>query len=220
MTIDYLTRWNASALTDASNQKNNTIQDKQVKKAVLLKEVFFGFNGRDMPMSLRKAIEVNLSAQTRVKPTSLTEDAPWNPQGDNQSMRVKAFMAGTVGGAFTLTARVIRIVFKTAIAPLTVLYCWSYQSRYGLEGDMNNNSYSKQVWQHYKDEWSDLGYTLQAIGICWVQVFRPITFQEALNKTAITYLTRAERDARFDAYKQERIQARNQDLTAAKSMGN
>jgi hypothetical protein len=92
-------------------------------------------------MNVRLVLEAQHSDAGRVLEPS---------QADGQSVRIKMLGACTVGAVTTLATRVARVVVVSAASPLTYLYSIGRGARYGLEGEVWDNSCS------IGREWMDL----------------------------------------------------------------
>lgn len=169
----------------------------------LIEQHFSGFNGHTMPMSFRKLIQVQLSAAT------VTEE---NRLGDNRSRHIKAFMAGTIGAAFTAVTRIIRIAVFTACLLPAIPVRYATASRYGIDGVI------PELFRKYFDEWIDLGVTALSIPLALARTFSPNFASDMTNRITHYYLTRADRRAEFAVKETEakreydRLEARAKNL--------
>ena len=164
-------------IKQAFNQANSAQQYN------LIKDKFTGFEGYSMPMSFRKLIQVQLSANTvTLQP----------PLGDNRSRHIKAFMAGTVGAAFTAVARIIRIAVFTVFLLPAVLVRFATATRYGFEGAV------PELLRKYCEEWVDLAVTAGSIPLGLAKTIKPTAFFKQTNQLTEYYLQRTDRRIAFN----------------------
>jgi hypothetical protein len=159
---------------------SSLIKDSDKYKSI--EEKFTGFKGHTMPMSFRKLIQSQLSANTIQENPGL---------GDGRSRHIKAFMAGTVGAAFTAVARIIRIAFFTAFLLPAVIVRFATANRYGFEGAV------PELLKKYSEEWIDLGVTILSIPLGLCKTIDPTVFSGATDKITEYYLDRADRRVNF-----------------------
>jgi len=145
---------------------------------------FVGWNSYTMPMTFRKLVQVQLSDQMRTAE---------QPLGDNRSRHIKAFMAGTVGAAFTVIARVIRISVRTLLFIPSAVIRSTTATRYGVEGAM------KDFFTRYKEEWIDLMIMMQTIPLGLIKSWHPSAYSNTIDSINTMYLVRADRKDKFDA---------------------
>lgn len=171
----------------------------------LIKDTFTGFEGHSMPMSFRKLIQVQLSANT------VTEAAPL---GDNRSRHIKAFMAGTVGAAFTAVARIIRIAVFTVFLLPAVLVRFATATRYGFEGAV------PELLKKYREEWADLAVTAGSIPLGLAKTMNPTAFSEQTDQLTEYYLQRTDRRIAFAAEELKAQRAYQAQVGAAAAIRN
>jgi hypothetical protein len=95
------------------------------------------------PMFLRKIVEAQHSSEGIAL-----------GQPDGQSIKIKLLFADTLGFAFTLGARVVRVAATTALMPLSLPYSMGKQYRYDIDGEFTDHLC------RYGEEWVDLAVTL------------------------------------------------------------
>ncbi len=148
---------------------------------------------QEMPIALRSCIQVQLSALSREE----TE----NGVGDDRSVRIKAFMAATVGSVFGISWRVARVAVRTlAFIPLALVRL----------GTASRIGFVKQAMpeyvRRYRDEWIDLAVAVAAAPLALVKTISPTAAQGLTDSMHTYYLNRAQARATFDT-------AFNQQLT-------
>lgn len=126
-----------------------------------LKTLDEGLKGKESleascPMSVRQLI----LAQEHDR---ATEKGYPNPE----YIRMKSLFAGTVGFAFTLAARIVRVALRTIFSPITGLHAFYQQKKYGVKG------WAKEHCNRIAREWVDLGVTLATPFIGIVHFVRP-----------------------------------------------
>lgn len=134
--------------------------------------------GQTMPLDFRKLQQVQLSANTRT---------PEQRLGDNRSLYVKAFMASTVGFAFTAVSRMIRIAMWTIFLLPAILVRFATANRYGVEGAV------PELLKRYAEEWVDLGVSIIAVPMGIVKTISPKALSGCTNTITDYYLNRADR---------------------------
>jgi len=152
------------------------------------------------PITLRKLIE----AQHSYEGVKLN-------QPDRQSIRMKAFCAGTVGSLFAIATRVVRSVGRTCLLPVSLPIYAGKSSRLSITG------IARDEWRETCDEWKDLvvSAACMPIGIC--KTFKPDAFTSRINKWQSYYVKRIdERNAReFFVKSQVELFAQNRKLIKA-----
>lgn len=128
------------------------------------------------PITIRKCIEADISAALRK-----------HGETDGQSMRIKSFVACTVGTIGCIPTRIFRAAFRTAIliVPIGPLYALGKASRYHLEGEVKDHC------KHTGEEWVDLGAALAGTFIAACKVFKKDAFHDGVGKLEVYYLKRA-----------------------------
>jgi len=170
-----------------------------------IENIFSGWNGYSMPMSMRKLIQVQQSAYT----IDLMLDEGRHTLGDGRSCRVKALMAGTLGAACSLVARIIRIGVFTLSLPVGVPVRIARAQRYGLDGAVS------ELFKKYRDEWFDLGVTILSIPLGIAKMFSPKVLTGMTDAITNVYLRRVDRRMRFTAIVAGALENYNRRLTAA-----
>ena len=112
-------------------------------------------------------------------------------------MHVKAFMAATVGSAFTAVARIIRIALFTVFLLPAILVRGLSAVRYGVDGAI------PELLKRYGEEWVDLFVSIGSAPLGLAKTFVPTAGENFTNSVTQYYIERADRRTAFD----EKLQA-------------
>lgn len=95
--------------------------------------------------------------------------------GNIAPLRMRNFYCMTVGLAFTLLARILRVVIKTIFLPLSLLVSAYQQSNYGphMVGKQGAHHIVVEDLRRYSHEWIDLGVTLSSVFIALAHTIAP-----------------------------------------------
>lgn len=117
-----------------------------------------------IPMSLRHLCVAQMRHQ-----------AAENGGSTDESVRVKSFYAATLGFAFTLVNRIIRVVLRTVLAPISLAVAAHEQAKYGpqMRDGAGKHHIVAEDLRRIGMEWVDLGTTLLTPFIGLINMFVP-----------------------------------------------
>lgn len=158
------------------------------------------------PICFRKLLEAQLSHESKARKYAGEMEMKgergegragyiqprFNRLGDDRSVRIKAFFAGTLGAAFSAAYRIVRIALWTGLLPLTILHHVGKASRYGI-----SNNVREHIGRYF-DEWKDLGVTAGCVFIGLCKTLKPDAFTNATNCLATYYFKRFDSRNLFD----------------------
>ncbi len=148
--------------------------------------------------------------------------------GNDEPLRTRNAWCWTIGFAFTLVARIIRVVVRTLLLiPSLALsaYQQSCYSRY-MNGQAGNHHIVKEDLQRYAYEWIDLAAVIGTFFAAFVNTFAPMAIP--LDRLRNYYIDRVndtrQKNAAFDrasnAYNQAKAQLRQEAEAAVPAQHN